>query len=213
MVAAAGPSAGAAAISPIWRTLMATSFSVHVRRATLADVAAVARLSVPADDEARRDMPALADPEPLSAPELALRLLDDLEDGHTLYVAERERRWLGFAHAGELMVGDGGHQVELQRLYVEPEHRRRGIGRQLLALVRRDLAQRAVPAALRAWAAGGSAGSAFLAATGLQPLRQRWRVGRGGIAVQGLVYADRAAAAGPRTRATQASPLRVARDG
>jgi GNAT superfamily N-acetyltransferase len=192
---------------------MAPALGVHIRRATLADVAAVARMSVPADDEARRDMPALADPEPLSAPELALRLLEDLEDGHTLYVAERERQWLGFAHTGELMVGDGGHQVELQRLYVAPEHRRRGIGRELLALVRRDVGQRAVPAAIRAWAAGGSAGSAFLTAAGLQPLRQRWRVGSGGIAVRGLVYADRVAQPVRAPRAAPVPTLRVARDG
>ncbi|HYW24719.1 MAG TPA: hypothetical protein VE953_11185, partial [Terriglobales bacterium] len=68
-----------------------------VRRATLADVAAVARMTVTANREVERQLPALKDGDELSAPELALRLLDDLDDGNLLYVAEREGRIVGFA--------------------------------------------------------------------------------------------------------------------
>lgn len=160
----------------------------EARKATLADVAAVARLSEPANQEARRELPALSDGDELSAPELALRLLDDLEDGHLLYVAEREQRIMGFAHVTGLMVGDGGHLVELRRIYVQPEHRQRGVGRQLLRLVLQDLAQRPSPPALRAWAAAGSDAGRFLAAAGGILMRQRWKVGPGGIAVRGVVY-------------------------
>jgi GNAT superfamily N-acetyltransferase len=167
-----------------------------VRRATLADVAAVARLMVAANREAQRDLPALQDEE-LSSPELALRLLEDLDDGNLLYVAEREGRIAGFAQVTGLMVGDGGHLIELRRLYVVPELRRRGTGRELLNLVRQDLAQRPNPPALRAWAASGSAAAGFLELTEATVTRQRWKVGPGGIAVRGVVYgwATRPAAA------------------
>jgi GNAT superfamily N-acetyltransferase len=159
-----------------------------VRRATLADVAAVARLTVVANREAQRDLPALQDDEELSSPELALRLLDDLDDGNLLYVAEREGRVVGFAQVTGLMVGDGGHLVELRRLYVAPDARRRGAGRRLLDLVRHDLAQRQSPPALRAWAACGSAAAGFLELAEGTATRQRWKVGPGGMAIRGVVY-------------------------
>jgi GNAT superfamily N-acetyltransferase len=167
---------------------MAFAPSSGVRRATLADVAPVARLSVPANRESQRDLPPLDAVDELSAPELALRLLDDLDDGNVLYVAEHEGRTAGFAQVTGLMVGDGGHLVELRRLYVAPEHRQRGLGRQLLRLVLHDLGQRANPPALRAWAATGSAAARFLEAAGGTTMRPRWKVGSGGIAVRGVVY-------------------------
>jgi GNAT superfamily N-acetyltransferase len=159
-----------------------------VRRATLADVAAVARMTVTANREARCELPALQDEEELSAPELALRLLDDLDDGNLLYVAVREGRVVGFAQVTGLMVGDGGHLVELRRLYVTPEARRRGAGRRLLDLVRYDLGQRPTPPALRAWAASGSTAAGFLELVEGTATRQRWKVGPGGIAIRGVVY-------------------------
>jgi ribosomal protein S18 acetylase RimI-like enzyme len=159
-----------------------------VRRATLADVAAVARLTLAANREAQRDLPALQDEEELSSPELALRLLDDLGDGNLLYVAEREARIVGFAQVTGLMVGDGGHLVELRRLYVAPESRRRGVGRQLVDLVRQDLAQRPNPPSLRAWAAAGSTAACFLELAEGTAMRPRWKVGPGGIAIRGVVY-------------------------
>jgi GNAT superfamily N-acetyltransferase len=159
-----------------------------VRRATLADVAAVARMLVAANREAQRDLPALQDEEELSSPELALRLLDDLDDGNLLYVAEREGRIVGFAQVTGLMVGDGGHLVEMRRLYVMPEARRRGAGRELVRLVRQDLGQRTNPPALRAWAAAGSAAAGFLELAGGTASRPRWKVGPGGIAIRGVVY-------------------------
>ena len=159
-----------------------------VRRATLADVAAVARMMVVANRESQRDLPALHEEAELSSPELALRLLDDLDDGNLLYVAERESRIAGFALVTGLMVGDGGHLVELQRLYVTPELRRQGAGRQLLALVRQDLGQRPNPPALRAWAACGSAAAGVLERAEGASTRQRWKVGPGGIAIRGVVY-------------------------
>jgi GNAT superfamily N-acetyltransferase len=159
-----------------------------VRRATLADVAPVARLSVSANEEAQRALPALSEGDDLSAPELALRLLEDLDDGNLLYVAERESRIAGFALVTGLMVGDGGHLVELRRVYVVPELRRRGVGRQLLRLVLRELAHRTNPPALRAWAATGSDAGRFLLSAGATVVRQRWKVGAGGIAVRGVVH-------------------------
>lgn len=161
----------------------------HVlRRATLADVAAVARLSVHANQQACEEVPALGDLEPQSAPELALRLLDELDDGSLLSVAERQGRIVGFALASGLMVADGGHLVELKRVYVAPDHRRRGIGGQLLRMVLRDVAQRTGTVSLRAWAAVGTPSAAFLTALGASPVRDRWKVGRGGIAVRGQVF-------------------------
>jgi GNAT superfamily N-acetyltransferase len=170
-----------------------------VRKATLADVAAVARLSVPANREACQDAPVLPEPLELSAPELALRLLEDLDDGNLLYVAERGRRIVGFAQVTGLMVGDGGHLVELRRLYVVPEHRREGLGRQLLGGVVRDLRQRGNGPDLRAWAPAGSPAAAFLEAAGATVLRQRWKVGTGGMAMRGAIFgwSTRAAARVP----------------
>lgn len=159
-----------------------------VRRGTLADVAAVARLTVPANRELQPDLPALDEASELSAPELALRLLDDLDDGSLLYVAEREGRIVGFAQVTGLMVGDGGHLVELRRLYVVPEQRRRGLGRRLLGHVLGELAQRPNPPALRAWAPSGSAAAGFLELAEGTVMRQRWKVGRDGLAVRGVVF-------------------------
>src|SRR5215470_13819417 len=148
-----------------------------VRRATLADVAAVARMTVSANREAEHELPALKDGAEVSAPELALRLLDDLDDGSLLYVAERQGRIVGFAQVTGLMVGDGGHLVELRRIYVVPELRGRGLGRQLLGVVLEELAARPSPPALRAWVASGSAAARFMELAQGAVMRQRWKVG------------------------------------
>lgn len=187
MVAAAGPLAGAAT-TPSELRAMPFAPLYSVRRAGLADVAGVARLSVLADREADAELPSLKSATELSAPEIALRLLDHLDDGDALYVAERERGVVGFAHVSGLMVGDGGHLVEVRRVYVTPELRRRGLGRQLLRLIQRDLYRRPNPPALRAWAGVGSIAEQFLQAVGATAVRQRWKVGSGGIAVRGVVY-------------------------
>ena len=163
--------------------------AASVRRASLADVAAVARLTVGANREADAEVPALQTTPELTAPEIALRLLDDLEDGDIVYVGERDRCVAGFAHVSGLMVGDGGHLIEIRRVYVDPEHRRRGLGQQLVRLIQRDIGRRPNPPALRAWAAFDTVGEYFLAAVGANAVRQRWKVGSGGIAVRGVVYA------------------------
>jgi len=159
-----------------------------VRRATLADIAAVARLSVAANREADAEVPALQSETELSAPEIALRLLDDLDDGDVLYVAERERRVAGFAHVSGLMVSDGGHLVEVRRIYVAQGSRRRGLARQLVRLIQRDLSRRPNPPALRAWAAVDTVAERFLEAVGAAAVRPRWKVGSAGVAVRGVVY-------------------------
>ena len=183
LVAAAGPPAGAAT-TPFHLTGVANG----VRRATLADVASVARLSVAANRDADAEVPALQARPELTAPEIALRLLDDLEDGDLLYISERDGSVAGFAHVSGLMVGDGGHLVEVRRVYVANEFRRRGLARQLVRLIQRDIGRRPNPPALRAWAAFDTVGERFLAAVGAEVVRQRWKVGSGGIAVRGVVY-------------------------
>ena len=159
-----------------------------VRRATLADVAEVARLSFQADRESRLQASAPTEPDGLSAPEIALRLLDDLEDGAVLYVAGRDGRIAGFAEVTGLMVGDGGHLVELRRLYVIPDERRHGLGRRLHRFLLHELGQRGNVPALRAWAPAGSPAAAFLETMGGAAVRQRWKVGSGDMAMRGIVF-------------------------
>src|SRR5262249_58322397 len=101
---------------------------------------------------------------------------------------ERDGCVAGFAHVSGLMVGDGGHLVEVRRIYVANEFRRRGLARQLVRLIQRDVGRRPNPPALRAWAAIDTVGEHFLAAVGAEVVRQRWKVGSGGIAVRGVVY-------------------------
>jgi len=159
-----------------------------VRRATLADIAAIARLSVAANRESDAELPALQGETELTAPEIALRILDDLDDGDVLYVAERERHVAGFAHVSGLMVSDGGHLVEVRRVYIAHGFRGRGLARQLIRLVQRDLSRRPNPPALRAWAAADTVAERFLEAVGASAVRPRWKVGSGGVAVRGVVY-------------------------
>jgi len=164
-----------------------TPFST-LRRATLADVASIARLSVCANREVWQEVPALREPVEPSAPEIALQLLHDLDDGHALYVVERQGRNIGFAHVTRPTAGDGGHVVELRNVYIGSEHRHTGLGGQLLRFVIRDIRQRPDAPALRAWAANGSAAASFLQAAGGKPGRERWRVGQGLYAVRGIIF-------------------------
>jgi GNAT superfamily N-acetyltransferase len=152
-----------------------------VREATLADVAEVARLA------ARGLGGRLEREAALSAPEIAVRLLEDLETGDLLYVGERQGRVIGFAQANELMVADGGHVVDLLHIYVAPEHRRRGLGRELVRALLRGFRLPVRPM-LRAWAPCGSPMERFFQATGARPLRQRWKV-IGEMALRGTIYA------------------------
>jgi len=152
-----------------------------VRVATLADVAEVARLAARGLGEHLDGRAAL------SAPEIAVRLLEDLETGDLLYVGERRSRVIGFAQASELMVADGGHVVELLRIYVAPEHRRRGLGGDLVRALLHGFRLPVRPV-LRAWAPCGSPIERFFQATGARPLRQRWKV-VGEVALRGMVYA------------------------
>ena len=162
-----------------------------VRRATLADVASVARMCVDANREAWREVPALHQGVELSAPEIALRLLRDLDSGHLIYVAERQGHNIGFAHVTSPACGEGEHVAELRCLYVQPEHRHRGRGRQLLRFVLRDLTQLPNPPAMWAWAAQGSTVAGFFELADGRPVRERWRVGQGMFAVRGIVFAWR----------------------
>jgi GNAT superfamily N-acetyltransferase len=170
-----------------------------VRKATLADVAAVARLSARSHLDGEPDGAAPLHQGDQSAPEIALRLLEDLDDGGVLYVAELERDIVGYAEVTGLMVGDGGHLVELRRLYVAPERRGRGLGRRLVTLVLQDLAPRgggSVPA-LRAWAPFGSRMATFLEMAGGTVVRQRWKVSAGDTAMRGVVFGWSARPASP----------------
>ncbi|HLH71588.1 MAG TPA: GNAT family N-acetyltransferase [Candidatus Dormibacteraeota bacterium] len=152
-----------------------------VRVATLADVAEVARLAARGLGERLQGEPAL------SAPEIAVRLLEDLETGDQLYVGERQGRVVGFAQASELMVAEGGHVVDLLRIYVAPEHRRQGLGGALVRALLHSFRPPVRPV-LRAWAPYNSPIERFFQATGARPLRQRWKV-VGEVALRGMVYA------------------------
>lgn len=155
-----------------------------LRRATLADVAPVARLSVLANGGAFRS----AHAGDLSAPELALTLLEELEAGVALYVADEGGRTVGFAQAGAPMIGDEGRLVELRGLCVAPDQDLSDVGRRLVRLVLRDLGQRLGPVVLRAWAAAGSSEASLLRAAGGVPVGRRRGIGRAGATVRGVVY-------------------------
>lgn len=159
-----------------------------VRRATLADVASVARLSVCANREAWDGVPSLHQGIEPTAPDIALRLLEDLDDGHVLYVAGYQRCDVGFAHVTGPTTEGGGQVVELNCIYVAPEHRCHGLGRQLLRFALRDLRSRPNPPALRAWAATASLSAHFLSLAGGQPVRERWKVRQETFAVRGIVF-------------------------
>ena len=159
-----------------------------VRRATLADVASVARLSVCANQEAWDEVPGLHQAIEPTAPDIALRLLEDLDDGHVLYVAGYQRCDVGFAHVTGPTTEGGGQEVELKCIYVAPEHRCHGLGRQLLRFAVRDLRNHPNPRALRAWAATASSSARFLSVAGGQPVRERWKVSQGTFAVRGIVF-------------------------
>ena len=174
-----------------------------VRRATLADVAEVARLTARSHQEVGEALASGGGTETLSAPEIALRLLEDLEDGSVLYVAERDGRIAGFAHVTGLMVGDGGHLVELRQLYIVPDQRRCGIGRRLLRLVQQEVGQRANSPMLRAWAPAGSPAAAFLEMAGGTAVRPRWKVSAGDMAMRGVVFGW----SGRRTAPVRGHPL------
>ena len=155
-----------------------------LRRATLADVAPVARLSVQANGSAFRT----SHPADLSAPELALRLLEELEAGVALYVADEGGRTVGFAQTGAPMIGDEGRLVELRSLCVAPDHDLSVVGRRLVRLALRDLGQRLGPVVLRAWAAAGSHEASVLRSAGGMPVGRRWGIGRAGATVRGVIY-------------------------
>jgi len=159
-----------------------------VRRATLTDVASIARLSLCANREAWDGVPVLHPAVEPSAPELALRLLEDLDDGHTLYVAGCQRCNVGFAHVTGPTAQEGAQIVELKCIYIAPEQRRRGLGRHLLSFVLRDLRNRPDPPGLRAWAATASTLTSFLSVAGGQTVRERWKVSQGTFAVRGIVF-------------------------
>jgi GNAT superfamily N-acetyltransferase len=149
-----------------------TPARIDLRRATLADLAEIART------HARELSPTPS----LSPPELALRLLADLDAGATLYVALRGEQVIGFAHAGPPTLEAGGRLVELKHCVVVPRERGLGAGRRLVHMAVRDLRGLAGPVALVAWTEEGSAGAAFLAAAGAVPVTCQWRVDRTGAA-------------------------------
>ena len=86
-------------------------------------MASIARLSVCANREAWDIVPALHPAVEASAPEIALRLLEDLDDGHALYVAGCQRGNVGFAHVTAPTAQDGVQIVELRCIYIALEQR------------------------------------------------------------------------------------------
>ena len=126
-----------------------------VRRATLADVAPAARLAAATNGGAYRAAPAGH----RSAPEQALGLLRDLEEGIALYVADRAGRTVAFAQTAGPLIADEGRVVELRSLCLAPGLDPGELGRALVRLV-----------------AGGV------------PVGRCRGIGRSGAATRGVVY-------------------------
>lgn len=102
-----------------------------IRSATAADIDAIQDI---AEDAWKTDYPDIMTRETASDAITAwynpTRLEAELENDRTeLLVAERDGTVVGFSHANWSAIDAGGH---ILRLYVHPDHRRAGIGTELL---------------------------------------------------------------------------------
>jgi GNAT superfamily N-acetyltransferase len=106
---------------------------------------------------------------------------------HTdMYVAEDAGGGvIGFALGGPERTGDPDFRGELQALYVLEQHQRRGIGRQLVEAVARDLLQQGLNS-MRVWVLRENPWRAFYEALGGRLLEERE------IEIAGTRYPERA---------------------
>jgi ribosomal protein S18 acetylase RimI-like enzyme len=128
---------------------MARTGSVALRRANLADAPAIARILRTSRDAAMPWLPALHDAEQ-DLDFVATRMLPDA----TVWVAEAEGAVLGFVARRDGWV---------EHLYLDPRHRRRGLGSALLSIAREG------ETGLRLWCfEPNTAARAFYEARGFQ---------------------------------------------
>lgn len=87
-------------------------------------------------------------------------------DGHVVMVAEGDNGLVGFTAAGEPSQPIFGERSEIKQLYVDPAHKRRGIGRALLAALADRLAGHGRKGAALGVVAGNGPAIAFYEALG-----------------------------------------------
>jgi ribosomal protein S18 acetylase RimI-like enzyme len=145
-----------------------------VRRAAAADLPAIGRLGALLIEEhhafdSRRFLAA----RPRTAVDYASFLRSQLEEADVLIlVADEGGRVLGYSYAaveGYDWMALRGPAAVVHDLVVDPEHRRRGLGRRLLEATLQDLASRRAPRAVLSTAVQNEPAQRLFASVGFRP--------------------------------------------
>lgn len=142
---------------------------MHIRPALLADAPAVARLHLKSWRDAYRD---LAPAEAYRVMDEAMRrarwtaILTDPPAHQLVLVAERDGRLLGMGAASAPSEAAFGDRGEIKSVYIDPDAKRTGLGRRLMALLAGQLTAWNYPGAALGVVAGNTPAIAFYQALG-----------------------------------------------
>jgi ribosomal protein S18 acetylase RimI-like enzyme len=120
---------------------------MNIREMKLADLPAIARVNV---DSFRASHEGIVSEEFIGAlsysfaEERFIRMLEKSERQSTIFVAEHEKKVVGYAMAGLAREEVKGFEGELYGIYINPDHQRKGIGKRLVRAVVNHLKNKGV---------------------------------------------------------------------
>jgi GNAT superfamily N-acetyltransferase len=149
---------------------------IHIRPARADDAAGLARVHV---DTWRTTYPGIVPDAHLAnlsyerAEQRWREHLNDPANANFVYIAHRDDgQIVGFASGGPERENDAAYKGELHALYVLKEYQGRGIGRQLVATIARQLRASGF-ANMLIWVLAENPACAFYAALGGKPVREK----------------------------------------